>query len=166
MPCTTGLPTSPPQAASCTLVKPEVTSFSRKPPVPEAHFSPNERREKGVRCMELCITFRSLLPSRPKPGESRPRPEPWIQTPHALPDLLHALPLRRPSSATQGYRRNPPARPRPTPACSALPPRHPPRRRLPLPTPARPGSRFRPRVRACAPAAAPAAARGSLRRET
>lgn len=75
-----------PQRASCTLVKPEVTSASGKPPVSDADFSPKGRRGKGVRCMEPCRTVRSLLPSRPKAVESGPRAEPSIRTPHARPD--------------------------------------------------------------------------------
>lgn len=134
-----------PQQASCTLVKPEVTSTSRNPPVPEANFSPKRRRKgvKGVRCMELCITVRSLLPSRPKTGESGSRREPSLRTLHARPDLLYALPLRRPSSATPGHRRNPPAR-------TAV--HRPRRRRLSLLTPR--GGRFKTRVRVSGPATA------------
>lgn len=127
-----------PQQASCTLVKPEVTSTSRNSPVPEANFSPKGRRKGviGVRCMELCITVRSLLPSRPKTGESGSRREPSLRTLHARPDLLYALPLKRPSSATTGHRRNPPARAPPravAPARTAV--HRPKRRRLSLLTP-------------------------------
>lgn len=107
-------------------------------------------------CMELCIAARCLFPSRPKADESGFRTEPSIRTPHARPDLRHALPLRRPSSATTGHRRNLPARAPPglaAPARTAT--RRPRLRRLPLPTPA--SGRFRPRVRVCALAAATAA---------
>ena len=105
--------------------------------------------------MELCITVRSLLPSRPKTGASGSRREPSLRIPHARPDLLYALPLRRPSSATTGHRRNPPARAPPrlaAPARTVVP--RPRRRRQPLPTPRPPGGRFRLRVRVCGPAAA------------
>lgn len=89
--------------------------------------------------MELCMTVRSLLAGRPKAGESGPRAEPSIRTPHARPDLLHAVPLRPPSSATKGHRRNPPARAPPqleAPARPAARPaaRRPWRRLLPHPT--------------------------------
>lgn len=145
-----------PQLASCYLVKPEVTSTSRNPPVPDADFSPNGR-EEGVRRMVLCITVRSLLPSRPKAGESGPRAEP---------SSAHHTPAPQPSSETAGHSRNRPPASRLSPACCARPPRRPRRRLLLFPTP--PGGRFRSRVRACAPAAATAAvaARGSVRRET
>lgn len=103
-------------------------------------------------CMELCIAARCLFPSRPKADKSGFRTEPSILTPHARPDLRHALPLRRPSSATTGHRRNLPARAPPGLAAPARTATSRPRlRRLRLPIPA--GGRFRPRVRVCALAA-------------
>lgn len=118
--------------------------------------------------MEFYITVRSLLPGRPKAGESGPRTESSIRTAHAHSDSPHALALRRPSGRRLATAK--PARPRPTPAYRARPPAgcdvvRRPSPPPPPPNPA-PGGRFRPRVRACAPAAATAAARGSLRRET
>ncbi|XP_026899651.1 lysine-rich arabinogalactan protein 17-like [Herpailurus yagouaroundi] len=139
-----------PQPASCCLVKPEVTSTSRNPPVPDADFPPKGRREETVR----------------KQATVAPEPSPRLHT--TRPPRLAArssLP-RRPSSATTGHSRNRP----PAPLAGLLrPPAPPPEATSPAPPhPPLPGGRFRSRVRACAPAAATAAvaARGSVRRET
>lgn len=132
------------------------TATSRKPTSPRSQLSPKGRRGKGVWCMEFCIAVRCLFPSRPKADESGLRIEHSIRSPHARPDLLHALPLRRPSSATTGHDRNLPARAPPGLAAPARTATRLPRlRRLPLPIPA--GGRFRPWVRVCALAAATAA---------
>lgn len=156
-----------PQPASCSLVKPEVTSTSRNPPVLGAEFSPKGRREEGVRCMVLCITVRALLPSRRKAGESGCRAKPSSAHHTPTPTLGHSSPQTA-QLGDHGPQPKPPARAAPRLAAPARPtargdvacssPPHPPP----------PGCRFRPRVRACAPAAATAAvtARGSVRQET
>lgn len=87
--------------------------------------------------MELCITVRFLLPSRPKAGKRGSRTELSVRTPHSRPDVPHALQLRRPSSASTSHSRNSPARTPPrltAPARTAV--RRPRRGRLPpAPTP-------------------------------
>lgn len=116
-------------------------------------------------CMELCIAARCLFPSRPKADESGFRTEPPIRTPRARPDLRHALPLRRPSSATTGRGRNLPARaPLGLAAPARTATRRPRLRCLSLPIPA--GGRLRPRVRVCALAAATAAVAARGRKST
>lgn len=153
-----------PQPASCCLVKPEVTSTSRNPPVPDADFPPKGRREESVRCMVLCITVRSLLPSRPKAGESGPRAEPSSAHHTSAPTCCTLFPPQTAQLRDHGPQPKPPARAAPG---LLRPPAPPPEATSPAPPhPPLPGGRFRSRVRACAPAAATAAvaARGSVRR--
>lgn len=133
-----------PQPASCSLVKPEVTSTSRNPPVPDADFSPKGRREEGVRYMVLCITVRALLPSRPKAGESGPRAK--SSSAHHTPTLTCGTlfpsdgPARRPRATAETARppapllglRRPPA---PPPEATSPAPPHPPGWQVQVPGP-------------------------------
>lgn len=110
-----------PQPASCCLVKPEVTSTSRNPPVPDADFPPKGRREESVRCMVLCITVRSLLPSRPKAGESGPRAEPSSAHHTSAPTCCTLFPPQTAQLRDHGPQPKPPARAAPRLAAPARP---------------------------------------------
>lgn len=62
-----------------------------------------------MRCMELCITVRSLFPNLPKANESGSITEPSICRPHSRLNLLRALPLSGAASETSPIPVRPPA---------------------------------------------------------
>lgn len=116
-----------------------------------------------MRCMELCITVRSLFPNLPKANESGSITEPSICRPHSRLNLLRALPLSGAASETSPIPVRPPA---PLPGLQRPPALRPAAggdAASPSPSPP-PGGRFWPRVRACAPTSATAvvAARGRV----
>lgn len=149
-----------PRRASCSLVKPEVTS----PTSPTADFS-SKGEKRGRRAVHGALHNWPRSPPQPSEGRRQwPLSRALVRTPHAHPDLPHALPPQTAQLRDAGHSRS-----RPPAPLSGLqrPPAPPPEATsLLLPTP--PGGGFRPRVRACAPAAASAtvAARGSVCRAT
>lgn len=123
-----------PRPASCSLVKPGVTS----PTSPSRRLSPKGEK-RGRRAVHGALHNRPRSPPQPSEGRRRwPLSRALVRTPHAHPDLPHALPLRRPSSATPAPAET--ARPRRSPASGARPPRRLRRRRCSSPPPRVAGS--------------------------